>query len=113
MGKTDRDLDCLFRDYREACPEIEPGPNFMPVVWQRIEARRTYTRTLRRWTGAFVTAAAALCLTMAVYTARTMGPMERAILETTYVEALGGNDIETMAYEELMAGTTYSPRGIE
>ena len=112
MGRTDRDLDNLFRAYRAACPDIEPGPNFMPGVWQKIDARRTYSRTLKRWTGAFVTAAAALCLTMAVYTSLSMGPMERAILATTYVEALGTSNFETMAYEELMAATPVSPQSI-
>jgi len=113
MGRTDQDLDNLFRTYRAACPEVEPGPNFMPEVWQKIEARRTYSRTLKRWTGAFVTAAAALCVTMAVYTSLSMGPMERAaILGTTYVEALNSNNFETSTYEELMAATPSAPQSI-
>ena len=40
-GNDDQRLDALFRAYREACPAPEPSANFMPNLWQRIEARQT------------------------------------------------------------------------
>jgi len=109
MARTDQDLERLFRAYRAACPDPDAGPNFMPGVWQKIEARRTFSRTLRRWTGAFVTAAAAVCVAMAVFTGTSVRADERAILGTTYIEALEGSGFETLAYEELLAVSTYSP----
>ena len=36
-----RSLDQLLVNYRAACPDPEPGANFMPTMWQRIEARRS------------------------------------------------------------------------
>ena len=44
----DRRFDNLLRDYREACPEVEPGANFMPGLWQKIEARQTVPFAMRR-----------------------------------------------------------------
>lgn len=113
MARTDQDLDRLLSAYRAACPDPVAGPNFMPGVWQKIEARRVFSRTLRRWTGAFVTAAAAVCLVMSVFSRTSAGPMERSILETTYVEALAGSDYETLAYEELLAVANPSPQGVQ
>ena len=36
----DSELSDLFAQYRSACPDVEPGVNFMPELWERIEARR-------------------------------------------------------------------------
>ena len=64
MSDEERQLDELFTAYRRACPAPEPSPRFLPDIWNKIEARRSMTLSLRRWTGAFVTAAA-LCLAAA------------------------------------------------
>ena len=53
MATSDEQLDGLFRAYREACPDPEPSPEFMPGVWKRIEARQKFSLSLRRWTSAF------------------------------------------------------------
>ena len=43
-------LDALFTEYRAACPDPEPGADFMPALWRRIEARRTATVSVfRHW----------------------------------------------------------------
>lgn len=36
----DSELNRLFERYRSACPEVEPSSNFMPLLWEKIEARR-------------------------------------------------------------------------
>jgi hypothetical protein len=59
-------LDSLFRSYRAACPDVEPGVNFMPVLWQKIEARRGFWTTLGRFGKSAVTASAALCVVLLV-----------------------------------------------
>jgi hypothetical protein len=69
-GANDRDekrLDALLRAYRAACPDQDPSVNFMPNLWQRIEARRSFTFSFRRMVSAFVTAAAAVTVALGVY----------------------------------------------
>lgn len=84
--ELDRRLDILFREYRQACPDPEGSPNFMPQLWQKIEARQTLPLVLGRWTRMFVSFAAALCLAMAVV---LVAPYHQSqVVQTTYVEAL-------------------------
>ena len=79
-------LDQLFAAYREACVTPEPGVNFMPEVWSRIEARRSVSVSLRRWAQAFVLAGAAAC---AMLGALLVSPLGQSRLEPkTYVEVL-------------------------
>ena len=67
-GSDEERLDALFRAYARACPTPEPSANFMPDLWQRIEARQSYTFSFRRMANAFVTAAVALSIALGVYT---------------------------------------------
>lgn len=52
-------LDRLLIAYREACPEPEPGVNFMPELWAKIEARENSTNLFGRMAKTLVTAAVA------------------------------------------------------
>lgn len=76
MGEDDSQLNPIFEIYRQACPEIEPHAQFMPELWQKIEARRSFWSVFQREARAFVTASAALCL---------------LLLVLNFVGALGGN----------------------
>jgi len=58
----DSKLDQLFHDYRAACPDVEPSANFMPSLWQRIEARHSFGFVFRNVARFTMTACAALCL---------------------------------------------------
>ena len=60
-------LDALFREFAKACPDRDPSANFMPKLWQQIEARQTYTFSFRRLANALVTAAVALSIVLGVY----------------------------------------------
>ena len=60
-------MDALFRAYRDACPAPELSANFMPELWQRIEARQRNSIFFGRVARGFVTAAMALALAMSVY----------------------------------------------
>jgi len=62
----ERRLDELFSSYRAACPDPEPGPNFMPTLWQKIDARRNFALSFGRWARGLVTAGAAIAMLMAV-----------------------------------------------
>lgn len=83
----DRDFEALLGRYREAAGEPEPSVNFMPKLWQRIEAKRTFTFRFRRLTQLFVGAAAVICLLIAgastVLPGNQSGPVHG-----TYLDAL-------------------------
>lgn len=82
------DLAAIFAQYREACPAPELSGNFMPGVWRRIDARRGFSLSVRRLSRRFVTAAAALCLLMAILLAIPQSPNTSVVYSSTYLEAL-------------------------
>jgi hypothetical protein len=85
-SSDDERLDALFREFAKVCPDRDPSANFMPKLWQQIEARQTYTFSFRRMANALVTAALALSILLGVYMSipwTTAGYMPQ-----TYIEAL-------------------------
>ena len=83
-GKDEERLDALFQAYRLACRGPEASANFMPELWQRIEARQRYTFSFKRMANALVTAAVALSIALGVYMAMPHGNAN----SYSYVEAL-------------------------
>jgi hypothetical protein len=69
MRGNEERLDALFRAFADACPDRDPSANFMPNLWQRIEARQTYAFSFRRMANALVTAALAFSIALGVYMA--------------------------------------------
>ena len=61
------ELDQLFADYRGAFPDVDAGPEFMPSLWKRIEAKRGFDRRFRLWTHGMLTAALFGCLAMGAF----------------------------------------------
>ena len=82
----DEQLDALFAAYRSASPDLEPGPNFMPHLWQKIEARERGSAIFARLARSLVSVALALTLlmTIAVSLLRRQAPVP----PETYVEVL-------------------------
>ncbi|MFB3825480.1 MAG: hypothetical protein ACE15B_01880 [Bryobacteraceae bacterium] len=99
-GSDEEQLDALFRAYRGACPDVEPGPGFMPGIWERIEARQTFPMFFGRLARGFVTAAVALTIAMATYL--YVPQQNGAFYSETYVEALASHDVETDLYEPVL-----------
>ena len=66
QDNVDQKLDALFAQYRDACPEVDGGANFMPQLWQKIESRQSVPFVMGRFTKVFMSAAAALCLMMSL-----------------------------------------------
>ena len=65
MDRMKDRLDALWAEYREALPDPEAGPDFMPKLWQKIEARRVETTSVfRRLAQICVMASVALALVM-------------------------------------------------
>ena len=79
-------LDALFLSYRAASPDLEASPNFMPQLWQKIEARERGSLTFARLARNLVSVALALTLlmTIAVSWLRRQAPVP----PETYVEVL-------------------------
>ena len=84
-GSSDERLDALFREFAQACPDRDPGANFMPKLWQQIEARQTYSFSFRRMANALVTAAVALSIALGVYMSI---PRANGYMSQSYIEAL-------------------------
>jgi hypothetical protein len=79
-------LDELFRKYRAACPEIEPGANFMPAVWQKIESRHSFWFVFQRLARTATTGCAALCLILVILNVTSAPQSTRGT--ATYTDAL-------------------------
>lgn len=87
MDQLNSDFETLLAQYRHAAGEPEPSVNFMPRLWQRIEAKRSFAFRFRRVTQVFVGASAVLCLLIAgVMTVMPNEPITQ--LSATYVDAL-------------------------
>jgi len=82
----DEQLDALFAAYRSASPDLEASPNFMPHLWQKIEARERGSAIFARLARSLVSVALALTLlmTIAVSLLRRQAPVP----PETYVEVL-------------------------
>jgi hypothetical protein len=94
-------LDALFAEYRAACPDPEPGADFMPGLWRRIEARRVATVSVfRHWAQVCVMASVALTLLIgAVLIPRLQ---DNASSSSTYLEALSAE--HSSDYIHMLAG---------
>ena len=79
-------LDALFRAYRLASPDPEPGPNFMPQLWQKIEARERGSAIFARLARSLVSVALALTLLMTI--AVSLLRRQVSVPPETYVEVL-------------------------
>ena len=88
---TEQELDELFAASRDAFPELETSPNFLPEIWAKIEDRRAlgWLTLISNWSPrlalAASLAAAALTTTAAInhQKARNM-----ELLESSYIDAL-------------------------
>jgi len=79
----DARLDSLFRRYRAACPDVEPSANFIPALWQKIEARHSFWFLFGKLGRNAVTASAALCLLLLILNLASTPP-----LTGSYADAL-------------------------
>jgi hypothetical protein len=69
MNPMEDKLDSLWGEYREAIPDPEPSAQFMPQLWQRIDASRNVmaSRLLRRWAEVWLLATVALAVAMGAF----------------------------------------------
>lgn len=94
-------LDALWAEYRQACPDPEAGAGFMPGLWQRIEGRRAANLSIfRRIAQVCVGATVALTVLMGVV---LIPHMQRIpIYNVSYVDVLTANHPNT--YVDVLTG---------
>ena len=113
MEDYDRKLDDLFREYRAACPDVDAGADFMPKLWQKIEARHSFWFVFQRCGKIAATACAAICLLLL---ALNVGFAPDYPAASTYADALAADHTaERTDYAEAIRGNTdrdYSPSAI-
>ena len=100
-------LERLFAEYRNACPDPEPGANFMPALWKRIEARRNPALQWVTLSRRALVGALALCLALGVVLGTALSSSQ--FYQLTYIEALNDDD----APEELASMQPVSMETVE
>ena len=86
-SESNRRLQNLLEAYREACDVPEPGQNFMPEVWRKIEARQSVSLFFNRLARGFVATAFALSLILGAFVILP-SQQNSAFYSGSYVEAL-------------------------
>ncbi len=86
MTNDDSGLNTLFERYRSACPDVDPSANFMPALWQKIEARHSFRFVFEQWAKPLMAGSAALVLLLLVLNF-VSGPHAR-LAAPSYVDAL-------------------------
>lgn len=99
MDNNESRLDEFFQRYRASCPEIEPGANFMPGLWRKIEARHSFWFVFQGLARTAATASAALCLLLLIL--NLIAPAQSYLPAPTYTDALmADHTAESLYYTE-------------
>lgn len=100
--QNDDKLDGLFAAYRDACPDPDASANFMPNLWQKIEARRVDTTSIfKRLAHVCMAATAALLLLTAVLTPAVQD--DEVLYSSTYADVLAEDHADAAYVEALPA----------
>jgi len=103
FSESNERLDQLFQQYRDACDVPELSAEFMPALWQKIEARQSPSWVFKKVSGWFVaaSAAASAVLAVALLTTPSSPGVGAAGYEATYVDALAADTlVEYSLYTE-------------
>jgi hypothetical protein len=87
-------IDDLFRAYRDACPAPDPGPDFMPAIWARIQARESSVNWFGRFAKGLVTAAVATAVILGM--ALSSQNRSSSFFDATFVDALRADQLATL-----------------
>ena len=93
-------LDRLFAAYRDACPDLDGSPNFVPRVWEAIEQSRpvSWIFPMRLWAQRLImgtSLAAALMLSYMAFHQRNAPPTP----VTAYSDALTAESLDEIDAE--------------
>jgi hypothetical protein len=96
----DARLSGLFAEYRAACPGPEPGAMFMPGLWEKIEARRSFAYRLKLISRAIIAAAAVVCLLLGL-------SLSRPEPSSSYLEVVTADQSHGNAADEDLVAVLY------
>jgi hypothetical protein len=103
-------LESLWADYHRSLPDSEPGPDFMPGLWRKIDASQSTLSSIRRWSRGLVTAAAAAALVMMVFLALPSGHLS-PVYTATYLDALAADQSpDRLAYADVVPHEDGNPQ---
>ena len=101
MEASNDKLAALFAEYRSACPDPEPSADFMPRMWQKIEAQRAaMTFTFRRVVQTWVFAAVTLAIVLGTFVIPYLQNLQ--IYGSSYVDVLAAEHPNT--YVDILNG---------
>ena len=93
----ERKLDELFLAYRQATEFGDVGPNFMPILWERIESRRRNQFLVERVSRIFATATVALAIAAGLFV--SLAPQRPQ--SDSWVETLANHNLaQNVSYYE-------------
>ncbi len=81
-------LAVLFQAYRMAVPDPEGSPEFMPRLWERIEARQRATAFFRHLAAGLATSAAVISLLLFLISIPGPRTSRSVVYRQTYLEVL-------------------------
>lgn len=106
----EQQFDQLMERYRAASPDPEASPNFMPTLWQKIDARQNYLLEWKRWTQGFLAGAVAASLLFIVL--QVLPKSEPSFYTATYLETLAEDQApEKIVYQDVAAEENSRTRG--
>lgn len=85
MNHHESGLDELLADYREACPEVEASATFMPTLWQKIDAKRSFWWAFQGFARTAMGACAVLAL---ILLALNLTSVKQTFSSPSYTDAL-------------------------
>ncbi|MDP9169124.1 MAG: hypothetical protein M3N54_00790 [Acidobacteriota bacterium] len=94
LSDAELHLEQLLCAYRNACPEPEPGVNFMPELWAKIEARQNTTHLFGRMAKALVTVALAATVILGLMVSTASQP--NYTFSGSYLEALTADHVSSL-----------------
>ena len=83
--------DSLIGQYREACGQPEGGRNFMPGLWQKIEAKRSRALSFERAARSLFAAAVGLSLVLGAFLFMP-NHQPSAFMSASYVEEIASSN---------------------
>ena len=93
ISNSNERLDRLFLEYRDACDAPELSANFMPALWQKIEARQSSSWIFKKVSGWFVAVSAAASAVLAIALLSTPAVSGGNSYASTYVDALAADHV--------------------
>ncbi|MEI9813935.1 MAG: hypothetical protein WDO18_15400 [Acidobacteriota bacterium] len=94
---SSNELGGLWLAYREACPDPESGVDFMPRLWQKIEARRMESLSIFKRLAQVCVAATAVMLVL-LSTLQTQAAPDTDVLDSSSYTDLLAADQAKEAY---------------